>query len=282
MPGAIQPHGALLAALCDGFLVSHASANLEAILGRPADAVLGRPLEDAIGAEAFNTLVGGRVRRRGENAAGQVCVLSRPDGDTLYLQAHWTGRHLCIDVEPIRFEPPNRLPIIMAQAVLKTFELATGPVELCELAVNGVRAITGYDRVMAYRFGEDGDGEVISEALEAHLEPFLGLHYPASDIPPQARRLYLRRRVGVISDASYTPVPLRAAPGLDDGVPIDLTQSALRSVSPVHCAYMRNMGTPASLTVALVHGGSLWGMLVCHQTRPRVAGPEMRAALGLR
>jgi diguanylate cyclase (GGDEF)-like protein/PAS domain S-box-containing protein len=279
-PGAVQPHGALLAVLADGFLVSHASTNLEAILGCPVESVLGRPLEHAIGAAAYLTLLNTGLKRRGVNAAGQVHILSAPDGGSLYLHAHRSGRHFCIDIEPIRFEPPHRLPIIMAQAVLKTFAYAASPVELCELAVNGLKTITGYDRVMAYRFGDDGHGEVIAEAADAYLEPFLGLHYPASDIPPQARRLYMRQRVGAIADAAYTPVLLRADPALDDGVPLDLTQSALRSVSPVHRAYMRNMNTAASLTVGLVHGDALWGMLVCHHTSPRVAGPELRAAVG--
>jgi diguanylate cyclase (GGDEF)-like protein/PAS domain S-box-containing protein len=141
-----------------------------------------------------------------------------------------------------------------------------------------LKAISGYDRVMAYRFYEDGHGEVIAEAREASLKAYLGQHYPASDIPPQARALYLRQRVGAIADSNYTPVPLCADPALDDGTPLDLTHSALRSASPVHCEYMRNMNTAASLTIGLAYGPDLWGMLVCHHTKPRQAGFELRAA----
>jgi diguanylate cyclase (GGDEF)-like protein/PAS domain S-box-containing protein len=166
----------------------------------------------------------------------------------------------------------------MARSVVGTFLHAASVVELCELAVQGLKAISSYDRVMAYRFYEDGHGEVIAEARDASLKAYLGQHYPASDVPPQARGLYLRQRVGAIADSSYTPVPLCVDPTQDDGIPLDLTHSVLRSVSPVHCEYMRNMNTAASLTVGLSYGPDLWGMLVCHDTKPRRAGVELRAA----
>lgn len=278
IPGAVQPHGALLAALADGLLVSHASANLAAVLGQPAQAVLGASLEQALGPAACRALLA--QAPTGMLAPDPVYLLPGPQGRTLHLQAYRSGRHVCVDIEPLPAEPPQQRPMMLVQSVLKAFEHANGSVELCELAVRGLKAVTGYDRVMAYRFSEDGHGEVIAEAREGHLEPFLGLCYPASDIPPQARQLYLRQRVGAIADASYLPVPLSSDPAWDDGAPLDLTRSALRSVSPVHCEYMRNMGTAASLTIALAHGSVLWGMLVCHHATPRMAGPELRAAAG--
>jgi light-regulated signal transduction histidine kinase (bacteriophytochrome) len=187
IPGAIQPHGAVLAVVADSLLVSHCSENLAAILGRPAAAVLGRPLVEAIGEPAFRVLLDGVM-----DDGGTLSVLTSPTGDTLNLRAHRTGRHICVDIEPVRREPQQQPPIVLAQSVVETFKHIATRSELCELAVVGLRAITGYDRVMAYRFHEDGHGEVIAEARAARLEPFLGLHYPASDVPPQARRLYLR------------------------------------------------------------------------------------------
>ncbi len=279
IPGAIQPQGALLAALADGLLVTHASANLAAILGPTVEAVLGRPLENAIGEAACGAMLGGGTS--GEVIPEHPHSLSLPDGRVLYLRAHLTGRHICVDIEPIRHEPSLSGPMFMARSTVRTFEHAASVVELCELAVHGLKAISGYGRVMAYRFYEDGHGEVIAEAREASLKPYLGQHYPATDIPPQARRLYMRQRVGAIANSSYTPVPLCADPTLDDGTPLDLTHSALRSPSPIHCEYMRNMNTAASLTVGLAHGPDLWGMLVCHDIKPRWAGFELRAAAEL-
>jgi diguanylate cyclase (GGDEF)-like protein/PAS domain S-box-containing protein len=279
IPGAIQPHGALIAALADGLQVSHASANLAAILGRAVAEVLGRSLKNAIGEAACRALVdtgaGGGVTPE------MVHSLTLPDGRMLYLRAHRTGRHICVDIEPLRLEALKSRPIFLATSVVKTFQHAASVVELCELAVQGLKSISGYDRVMAYRFWEDGHGEVIAEARDESLKAYLGQHYPASDIPAQARALYLRQRVGAIADSSYTPVPLSVDPTLDDGIPLDLTHSVLRSVSPIHREYMRNMNTAASLTIGLSYGSDLWGMLVCHDTKPRHAGFELRAAAGL-
>jgi diguanylate cyclase (GGDEF)-like protein len=279
-PGAIQPHGAVVVALTDGLVVSHVSANLEAILGQPAETALGRPLGGVIGKAAVRELQRPGVLEG--MAAGQVLSLPGPDHRDLDLRAHRSGRHICVDIEPIRHGSRQRPPVILAQSILEMFKHATKGVGLCELAVAGLRAITGFDRVMAYRFHDDGSGEVIAEARAARLEPYLGLHYPAADVPPQARRLYMRQRVGTIADSSYQPVPLLHDPSLPDGAPVDLTHSALRSASPIHREYMRNMKTAASMTIGLVHsstsaGQKLWGMLVCHNTKPIVPGPELRA-----
>lgn len=278
IPGAIQPHGAVLAVQMRTGLISHASANLETFLGCPVKAVLGRPLMEAIGDQASRALLdeGDRVD---EPILDRVHCLQRSSGPSLRLRAYRSSQYVCIDIEPILGPASHQLPIVLAH-VLRSFADATSATEFCELAVWGLKAMTGYDRVMAYRFGEAGHGEVIAEAREAHLEPFLGLRYPASDIPPQARQLYLRQRVGAIADSSYTPELLLADPALADGTPLDLTHSALRSVSPLHREYMRNMKTSASLTIGMAHEHELRGMLVCHHMSPRIATPEMRAAAG--
>lgn len=275
-PGAIQPHGALLAALVDSGLVTHASANLAEILGRPAKAVLGQPLEQAIGEAACRVLQNVTPPDRVEPRQ-RTAVVSGPDGGILQLRSYRSGQHLCIDIEPMSGDTPRGLEVSMLQSVLKTFEDATTCDQLCNLAVRGLMTITGYDRVMAYRFNKDGDGEVIAEARVARLNPYLGQWYPAADIPPQARQQYLRQRVGAIADSGYRPVLLMTDPASNDHVPLDLTHSALRSVSPIHCEYMRNMNTAASMTIGLALGKNLWGMLVCHHTTARVAMPELRA-----
>jgi len=281
IPGAIQPHGAVLAVLPDG-RISHASANLAGFLGMPPEAALGRTLDGAFGNAACGGLLAALDQAGLEAAlAGVAHCLPGPDGGVLHLQAHRSGRHFILDIEAPGREPWRSMPVTAVRPILEGFARAASRGELCELAVRGLKAVTGYDRVMAYRFGEDGHGEVISERCAQHLEPYLGLRYPAKDIPPQARRQYLRQPVGAVADSGYQPVPLLADPALDGGMPLDLTDSALRSVSPVHREYMRNMGTAASLTVGLAHGGELWGMLVCHHQAPRVAGPDMRAAAGI-
>jgi diguanylate cyclase (GGDEF)-like protein/PAS domain S-box-containing protein len=279
IPGAIQPHGALLAAVMDGLLVSHASANLAEIFGRPAEQMLGRSLEQAIGVQACRALLDGKPASGEESV--QKHRLITPDGRAFALRAFRSGRHICLDIEQDSPAESTHRQTNLAQKVLESFEYVSSVAELCELAVSGLKEISGYDRVMAYRFGENGHGQVIAEAREAHLEPFLGHSYPATDIPAQARRLYLRQRVGAIANSNYVAVPVLADPALDDGTPLDLTHSVLRSVSPIHLEYMRNMNTSASLTIGLRHRGELWGMLVCHHATSRIAGPELRTAAGM-
>ncbi len=278
LPGAIQPHGALLAVLEGSRAITHASANLFEILGHHAIDLLGKPLDTAIDEKACVALL---RPVSSEQRLARAHVVTGPTGKKVYLHAHRTGPYICIDIEPMRPDGDRTLPTLGAQSLMDSFQHASDCATLCELAVRGLKDVTGYDRVMAYRFSEKGHGEVIAEALEPHLAPYLGLRYPASDIPAQARRQYVRQRVGAIADSSYEPVPLLVDPSLRQVVPIDLTHSGLRSVSPVHCEYMRNMQTAASLTIGLAQEGRLWGMLVCHHERPRIAGPEVRAAAGM-
>lgn len=273
-PGAIQPHGAVLAARTSDLIVTHASANLGQILGIPAEEALGQHLCKVVGEDACLPL---RANVRGEVGLGQSDYLTLPDGDVLHLHATIAGPLCCIVIEKTA-EFRRGLLGVMAQVVLETFNGATTRLELCEVAVRGLKTLAGYDRVLAYRFDEAGHGEVIAEAREDRLEPYLGLHYPASDIPAQARQLYLRQRVGAIADSSALPVPLLVHPTMHDGTPLDMTHCSLRAVSPIHLEYMRNMGTAASLTIGLADEQELWGMLVCHHGTLRVAGAELRAA----
>ena len=284
IPGAIQPHGAILAARIDGGIVTHASANLAAILGIDATAILAKPLSSALGGAALETLQSDTTP--GDLKLGGTCFIAGPSGNSLHLRAFRSGTRLCVDIQPVPSETWPEPPLRLAHSVLESLKDAQYHSELCELAVRGLRAISGYDRVMAYRFAPDGHGEVIAEARAGHLVPYFGQRYPASDIPAQARQLYLRQRIGVIVDSAYEAVPLLTDARLDDGVPLDLTQSTLRSVSPMHRQFMRNMGTVASMTVGLARTREdgeqeLWGMLVCHHETPRRVGPELRAMVDM-
>jgi len=282
IPGSIQPHGALLAVEAGGergFRVSHASANLLGVLGHRAEAALGMKLADLLGAETAGLLC--EREPVPEQPAPAVELRHGTRGDLLQLRAHRSGNALCIDIERVETRVAGVASVATARAVVEQFLHASTTLEMCALAVRGLRAVSGFERVMAYRFDADGHGEVVAESLAAGNEPFLGLRYPADDIPAQARRLYLRQRVGSVADCRYEPVPLLRDPRLPGDEPLDLTHSVLRSVSPLHREYMRNMGTRASLTIAVSNGTGLWGLLVCHHSTPKVAGPELRAVADL-
>jgi diguanylate cyclase (GGDEF)-like protein len=279
-PGAIQPQGGLLVARLDNFIITHASENLDDYLGvKPGDA-LGRPLHEVLGEEARNA-----VRGTLEIARYAPCVafaLTAPKASLpLQMVAHRTGGSVYIELEVAPQSTNQGLAIQRTQAIMYALHAASSQRELCDIVVTKLRELTGYDRVMVYRFDREGNGEVIAEDREHDLEPYLGLHYPASDIPPQARRMYLAQRVRAIADVDYVPVPMLADPELGQIAPLDMTLCALRSVSPVHLEYMRNMGTRASLGVSLIPGTSLWGLLVCHHRSPLAITADLRAQCDL-
>ena len=273
IPGAIQPHGALLAVLAESGVITHASANLFDILGQAPHAVLGQPLEHIVGSAAHDIM---RSTTPGEETVVDHQIW--PNKRHVRFHAFRTGQYIAIDIQPTHSDTSTTSPMIAAQAVLKTFERATNRTELYQTAIAGLHAISGYDRVMVYQFGDQGHGEVVAELHAAHLKPYLGTHYPTTDIPPQARRQFLRKRVGSIADSSYKPVPLLVEAQRDHCDPLDLTESTLRSVSPIHCEFMRNMGTSASLSIGLISGSNLLGLILCHHAVPRIAGPDLQAA----
>jgi two-component system, chemotaxis family, sensor kinase Cph1 len=152
---------------------------------------------------------------------------------------------------------------------------------LADAAVQAVRELTGYDRVMVYRFDPDGHGKIIAEARDPRLEPLLGHHYPASDIPQRARELYLRNRVRMLVDVNYQPQPLLPLLRPDTGGPLDMSLCHLRSMSPLHLQYLRNMGVTGTLVASLVREGKLWGLIAAHHYRPRLLRLALRTAVDL-
>ena len=273
IPGAIQPHGALLAVLADSRIITHASANLFEILEQAPDAVLGQPLDHIFGDAAEYILKS--TTPGAETLIKQQTALN---GQLLRFHGFRSGRHVAIDIQPVHLDPGTKSPMIAVQAILETFERAKNRAELYQAAIAGLQTISGYDRVMVYQFGDRGHGEVVAEVHAAHLEPYLRNHYPTTDIPSQARQQFLRKRVASVADSSYQPVPLLVEARFDDGEPLDLTRSNLRSVSPIHCEFMRNMGTSASLSIGLVSGSDLFGVIICHHSMPRIAGPDLQMA----
>jgi light-regulated signal transduction histidine kinase (bacteriophytochrome) len=195
------------------------------------------------------------------------------------------GVHLADGLVHIELEPSDagiagQMPTVVAQSMVAHVNNAPDMGGFFQRCADQVRLLTGYDRVMVYRFRHDDAGEVLAESRDAALEPYLGLRFPASDIPEQARALYVRNRIRVIPDADYRPVPVLPARAAG-GQPLDLSQHALRSVSPVHLEYLRNMGVQASMSVSIVVAGRLWGLIACHHRSARLVQMPVRAALDM-
>jgi two-component system, chemotaxis family, sensor kinase Cph1 len=284
IPGSIQPRGVLAVVREPDFEVQQVSANVADLLGRPVEAVLGRHLSALIGADqaarveqAASTF--GNLRQR--NPLGCVIdVAGEPRGFDAILH-RGPGGVLLVEFEIAYGERPFSFPNTY-QAVRGSVEELNRAVTLTELydtAARAVRDLTGFDRVMVYRYDEDYNGEVVAESKREDLNSFLGLHYPSSDIPAQARAVYEKSWLRLISDVDYTPVPLVPTIDPTSGTPLDLTHATLRSVSPIHVEYLQNMGVHASMSISLLRYGRLWGLIACHHyTGPHLPPFGTRAA----
>jgi len=285
LAGSIQPHGALLVLREPDFTVVQASANTAHALGVPHSELLGKPVsilggdlaEQIVRLAKSNLLMQATPIRCQVGRAGQ----SHSFEGSLHRQSQ-TGLIVelqpSVDEEPL--DPSTNLPHILAAAVGRITSAGT-LAQLGNEVVTYVRALTQYDRVMVYQFDADGHGEVIAEAREERLEPLLGQHYPASDIPQRARELYLRNRVRVLVDVHYEPVPVVPRFSPQTGVDFDMSLCTLRSMSPLHLQYLQNMGVTATLVASLVREGRLWGLIACHHYSTKSVASEMRTACEL-
>jgi len=270
LSGAIQPFGALLRISTETGLITHISTNLADFAGPDADQLLGCPvgaIKWLSPAELARVpLQNGKsisVSRISETDSSRVDAQLIRCEDSILIELERIGAH----AEPIAVHNYQR-------------PLMTAPRQLDELAkyhqilLQAFRSIIGYDRVMLYRFHDDWSGEVIAEASASGLGSYLGLRFPASDIPAIARNLYLVNGSRMIPDARAQPV---SVVGLTGDIP-DLTWSGLRSVSPVHLQYLANMGVSASFSVPVRINGKLWALVACHNLQPCDLAPEQRNA----
>ena len=258
VPGAIQPHGVLIAVTEPELTIAVVSANVAAwfrvdpgqALGSDLAALLGPDNRDVI--ERFRTL--DWVRRFDE-------IPLTLAGRRLIATIHRSGLYLVIEIEAD--DDDERSGMIVREAAM-ALQISRSVLDVADSAARWIRSLAGFDRVMVYRFDADWNGEVIAERKRADLNTFLGLHYPASDIPLQARELYRRNWLRLIPDIGYEPVALVPPVAHDTARPLDLSTSTLRSVSPIHIEYLTNMGVGASMSVSIVINGDLWGLIACH------------------
>ena len=282
IPGSIQPHGLLLALAEPGLEVVQASLNVDEMLGRDVDTVLGRPVGELLGEELSRAVAGSldNPALPGQpsflKATVEVQGVRRPFDAIL----HRSDEVLILELEPTLIDEASAFRDLypLVRTSLISLEGSAGVLDACRLAANEARRITGFDRVMIYRFDEEWNGTVVAEDRDDALPSYLDLRFPASDIPAQARALYRANRVRLIPDVGYRPVPIRPANNPRTGRPLDLSLATLRSVSPVHVEYMANMGTPASMSISIILEGELWGLISCHHASPRPVPFEVRTA----
>jgi light-regulated signal transduction histidine kinase (bacteriophytochrome) len=272
LAGSIQPHGALLVLSEPDLTIIQASENAAHVLS-VADDPVGSSLD------AVFTALATRVRGCLADDLSQSprvlrCALGDPPRAFDVIMHRPPAGGLILELEPagpaVDFAPALAVGL---QSIITAASLRV----LCDEAASALKAIAGYDRVMVYRFDDEGHGEVIGERREPHLEAYLGNRYPDSDIPQVARRLYARHRIRLLVDADYTPVALRPKVSPMTGADLDMSLCTLRSMSPIHLQYLKNMGVGATLVASLIVGGRLWGLIACHHQGRRFVHYEVRA-----
>ena len=279
--GAIQPFGFLIA-LSPDWLIKRASANVGDVFGKSADDLLGTHASDHLGEDAVHTIRNRLTLLRGADAIERVFGVKIPtiDGTRRYDFA----LHMADDTIVLEGEASSASPLgdtaSTIRAMMARLDQAGSLPDLFREGARQVRALTGFDRVMVYRFDSDGSGTVVAEAARSGIGSFMDLRYPATDIPAQARKLYIRNPFRIISDVAAEPVAI--LPKLDErGAPIDLSLSILRAVSPIHIEYLTNMGVGASLSISIIVDEKLWGLFACHHYSARRPDFERRSVAEL-
>lgn len=276
LAGSIQPYGALLVVSEPDNVIVQASENAAAFLGLPGE-MLGKSIDD------LDADLGQRIRPHLASPLHSIpmavrCQLGTPPVKFDCLLHRPVDGGLVIELE--RAGPGVDLTGKVDSA-LQTIVVSSSLKQLCGETAQVFKELTGYDRVMVYRFDDQGHGEIYSEEKQPELEPYLGNRYPASDIPQIARRLYEKTRVRMLVDVDYTPVPLKPRLSPTTGEDLDMSLCFLRSMSPIHIQYLKNMGVGATLVVSLVVGGRLWGLIACHHYAPRFIHYEVRTVCEL-
>ena len=280
--GHIQPHGILIVILEADLKIVQISENTISFFNIPASSLIDQPLQKLFPQSQIDILVPLLLQENLElvnpiKLTAQInnkkhlfeCVVHRSDG------------LLILEVEPLLKDSNSDLDFYhLAKASALKIRKSNDFLEMSDLLVKEIQKITQYDRVLLYRFEPNQSGVIVAEAISCHkdqlLEPFLGLHYPASDVPAQARKLYYNNWLRLIVDLNCQPVSLIPANNPITNDPLDLSFSVLRSVSPIHIKYLNNMGISASLSISLINAQKLWGIIVCHHYSPKYVNYETR------
>lgn len=280
IPGSIQPPGALLA-LDDALNVVHASENVAGLAGKPLDQLLNKPLVACLGvtdAEKFGAAV-----QAASFSTEPIHLLSLIFGGRRHhVLAHRYKGLLIAEFEPTESSPAEESQLramrTNTRRAIRRLEDATTVDSIFRIVAEEIRRITGFGRIMLYQFDSSWHGRVVAEDIDPNsdLESYQHHHFPSSDIPRQARELYRLNRTRLIADASYTPGVIEPRVNPVTGRPLDLTYSILRSVSPVHVEYLKNMNVAASMSISIMKDGQLWGLIACHHRTPHFVPYDIR------
>lgn len=282
IPGSIQPHGLLLAMHEPALTIAHASENAEKVFGLAAHQLIGRRLQEFVAPNYRQLLMEKLAAARLQSVNPIKLELVTRDLPRAYdAIAHRSQGLLIVELEPSLHAQDTSFSNIYQQIHMAVDEIGSAQdlAELFQITARRVKALSGYQRIMIYEFDPQWNGKVVAEACEPTQQPFLGLQYPASDIPEQARRLYLANWLRLIPNVDYAPSPIIPALVEHTKEPLILSGSVLRSVSPMHVQYLKNMGVGASMSVSIIKDGELWGLIAMHHQNAAYLPYEVRQGL---
>lgn len=267
IPNRIQPHGCLIVASANTDEIVQVSKNAEVFIGIPFKDLIGQKLEKILGKRDLNRI--NEIARKYElqPLKSASVIISDREYDAV---VHYMDDFKIVELEI--FEEKNNINDHRIYEDLRDFAIvfqkASDLESLYSVIIDEVRKLTGFGRVKLYKFDEDWNGMVVAESRDKRMPSYLGLNFPASDIPEQARRLYSKSYLRLIADISYKPVDLYPEKIKGADKPLDMTYSVLRSVSPVHIQYLDNINVKASMSISIMQGGELWGLVACHHDKP--------------
>ncbi|WP_238373198.1 HWE histidine kinase domain-containing protein [Heliomarina baculiformis] len=278
--GQVQSYGCLIAVSSD-WMVTHASENCADLLNLDTDRLVGSRFIEILPSETVHHL---RTRMQVlsyQTAAVRVFAYPAFEDDRLFdISISQSDQNIIFEFEPRVDSVQKVRDGSEVRALIGRVKRHETIDMMAREAARSIKILSGFDRVMAYRFNEDGSGTVIAEAAEPNQETLLGLRFPASDVPKQARKLYVRSPLRIIADVDAKTYAIR--PETDpNGKPLDLSLAITRAVSPIHLEYLRNMGVAASMSVSIVRNGKLWGLFACHHRTPRYISYQTRSEIEL-
>ncbi len=279
IPGTIQNSGVLLAFHISTRVIEYVSDNTKRYFGVAPPKILGADAEVFLGKDAWHAL--NNVSDIHDFSSRRYPVgRTNLFGTEFELFAFASNEHIVVELEPLATGSPSSTNSMEEiNTLLGSIRQGSSEIELLDSVVDTLRSFTGFDRVLAFRFDQEFNGEIIAESKKSHCESFLGLRFPSWDIPSQARDIMKQVPVRFIANADDTQCSILANTRVDTPVdtPIDITYAHFRGVSPVHIEYLNNLGVKSTMSLAIVIDNELWGMLSFHHLRPRLPSTYIRA-----
>ena len=278
--GQVQGYGCLIAVSAD-WMINYASENCVDLLGLTAQDIIGSRFSDLFARDTvhdFRSKMQILSTQTGSARMFRYPVMD--DGRLFDISISQSGQSIIFEFEPSGTGDRKPIDRSTVRALIERVKRRSKIDEMAREAVRAIAVMSGFDRVMAYRFNADDTGTVIAEVCQPDQDSYLGLRYPASDIPKQARALYLRSPLRIIADVNATTYAIHP-PRDPHGQPLDLSLAVTRAVSPIHLEYLRNMGVAASMSVSIIRNGKLWGLFACHHRTPRYIDFELRSEIEL-